>query len=154
VEFVGPGLPAGRVGAATAVIGTRLYVFGGYGLQADGTLGNFGDAYVVDLNGPSHSWKHIDGMPIASRWSSARAIDDRYVMIAGGYADNPVKGFLDGVWLYDALDDISLTCDPLPLPVATMASGVGAGGAFYLAGGEDAMRHRSASFFIGRIRDR
>jgi hypothetical protein len=32
-----------------------------------------------------------------------------------------------------------------------MASGVGEDGTIYLAGGEDAMRHRSATFIIGRL---
>lgn len=170
-EFVGPGMPAGRVGAAAAVVGSKLYVFGGYGLQADGNLGNFGDAYAIDLDRKPRAWARIDNMPVASRWSTARAVtqgvrptgltdptgptaptapEARYLMIAGGYAENPVRGFLDRVWLYDTVNGDYLPCGPLPLAACTMASGVAEDGTIYLAGGEDAMRHRSASFFIGR----
>jgi hypothetical protein len=55
------------------------------------------------------------------------------------------------VWLYDTETDEYIACPALPLPVATMASGVGVDGTVYLAGGEDAMRHRSATFIIGRL---
>lgn len=146
-EFVGPGMPSGRVGAATAVVGTKLYVFGGYGLQADSSLGNFGDAFVLDTAPKIRAWKRIKNPPIASRWSSARALDGRHVMIAGGYGG----GFLDKVWLYDAQSDDYVPCPSLPLPVCTMASGVAGDWTVYLAGGEDAMRRRTASFSIGLI---
>ncbi len=154
VEFVGPTLPAGRVGAASAVVGTKLFVFGGYGLQADRALGNFADAHMTDLGENPRTWMRIKAMPLTMRWSSARAIDDRYVMIAGGYAESQSSGFLDKVWFYDTTDDQYLPCDPLPLPVATMASCVGGDGTIYLAGGEDALRRRSSAFFVGRLGDR
>lgn len=149
VQLVGPGMPDGRVGAASAVVGTRLFIFGGYGLQADGTLGNFGDAYVLDLGQKLQIWRQINPLPIASRWTSARAFDARYIGLFGGYAESPVKSFLDKVWLYDTQTDEYTVCSALTLPVATMASGVRGDGTVYLAGGEDMMRHRSAAFFVG-----
>ncbi len=145
VELVGPGMPAGRVGAAVTAADSTLFVFGGYGLQKDGSLSNFGDAYAIDLRQP-RSWARIADMPAASRWSSGKMVNGRYLMIAGGYGE----GFLDKTWLYDTANDQYLQSTGLPVPACTMAVGVGADGTIYLAGGEDAMKHRSASFFIGR----
>ena len=133
-------LPSGRVGAAVAAIGEKLFVFGGYGYH-EGVLGNFGDAWVFD-----GSWKRLKDMPIPARWTAALALDDHHIGLFGGYGE----GFLDKVFIYDTEQDAYLPSDPLPLPVATMSAGIDKG-TIYLAGGEDLQRHRTDKLFIGQI---
>ena len=141
-----PGAPSGRVGSAAAVSGGKLYVFGGYGIQPDGTLGNFGDAYVLDLSSRfRREWKRIKDMPVPSRWTTALALDERHIGLFGGYGEN----FLDKVLVYDTERDEYLTAKKLPLPVANQAGGVEKG-IVYLAGGEDLQRHRTNALFIGK----
>ena len=48
-------------------LGTRLFVFGGYEVLPDGTLVNFGDAWVMYR---SH-WKRLCDLPLPVRWSVA-----------------------------------------------------------------------------------
>ena len=133
---------AARVGAAVTSCGGKLFVFGGYGIKPDGTLGNFGDAWAFD----GSKWKRLADMPVPARWTTALALDSRHIGLFGGYGE----GFLDKVFLYDTQTDTYSASTPLPLPVANLAGGV-ADGAVYLAGGEDLQRHRSAAFFIGNI---
>ena len=131
----------GRVGAAVAAIGEKLFVFGGYGYH-DGILGNFGDAWVYEKG----SWRRLKDMPVPARWTAALALDDHHIGLFGGYGE----GFLDKVFIYDTEQDTYLPSDPLPLPVATMSAGIDKG-TIYLAGGEDLQRHRTDALFIGRI---
>jgi len=133
---------APRVGAAVASCGGKLFVFGGYGVRPDGTLGNFGDAWRFD----GARWTRLSDMPVPARWTTALALDSRHIGLFGGYGG----GFLDKVFVYDTQTDTYSPSAPLPLPVATLAGGV-ANGTVYLAGGEDLQRHRSAAFFIGKI---
>jgi N-acetylneuraminic acid mutarotase len=134
-----------RVGAAVASCGDRVFVFGGYGVQPDGTLGNFSDAWRFD----SLKWKRLRDMPAPARWTTAIALDSTHVGLFGGYGE----GFLDKVFVYDTETDAYTETTPLPLPVANLAGGV-ADGTVYLAGGEDLQRHRSAALFMGRIMGR
>lgn len=136
---------AARVGAAVVSCRGELFVFGGYGVQPDGTLGNFGDAYTFD----GGRWKRLRDMPVPARWTTALTLDSRRIGLFGGYGE----GFLDKVFVYDMRIDAYSPSTPLPLPVATLAGGV-ADGTVYLAGGEDLQRHRSAALFIGRFTGR
>lgn len=136
-------LPSGfarGTGAATAAIGDTIYVFGGYGVQADGTLGNFGDAWSL-RNGV---WKRVSDMPAKVRWATAVALDSRYIGIFGGYG----KDFLADAYLYDTLRDVYVKSSSLPAAVCNAAGGI-IGDTVYLAGGEDKQRHRSAALVTG-----
>ncbi len=154
LQMVGPGMPSGRVGAAAVVVGTKLFVFGGYGVQADGTLGNFGDAYVRDIGVSSGTWQPTRNVPLASRWTSAVPLDSRQIVLVGGYAESPVAGFLDDTLIYDTDSDRYLQTDPIPCAVATTAAAGDGAATIYVAGGEDAMRHRSAALLVGSLVDR
>lgn len=132
-----------RIGAAMAALGDTAYVFGGYGVRADGTIGNFGDAWSV-RNGV---WKRIRGLPIKLRWATAVALDSRYIGIFGGYGED----FLADVYLYDARRNVYLKSTRMPLAVANAAAST-IGKTVYLAGGEDQKRHRTAALFVGTLR--
>jgi N-acetylneuraminic acid mutarotase len=130
-----------RIGATSAVIGGRVYLFGGYGVQADGTIGNFGDAWLVH----DGVWKQLRDLPVKVRWATAVALDSRYIGIFGGYG----KDFLADVYLYDTTKNVYVKSTRLPSPVCNAAVGV-IGSMVYLAGGEDQKRHRSAALVIGK----
>ena len=152
-ELSVPGAPSGRVGSAVAASDGRLFVFGGYGVRPDGTLGNFSDAYTVDLSRRiGRTWTRIKDTPIASRWTTALGLNERHIGLFGGYADGPAKGFLDKVYIYDAEQDVYKEATTLPQPLANIAGGIGKDMTVYLAGGEDMERHRSASLVLGRPR--
>ncbi len=141
--------PPARVGAAAVACGKRLFVFGGYGLQADGDLGNFKDAYVLDLSKPGvRVWKQIADLPFPIRWATAIALDSNHIGIFGGYGDS----FLDNSFIYNIEKDAYYASSPLPKALAVMSSGIGKNGIIYLAGGEDEPKHRSNAFFIGHWR--
>jgi N-acetylneuraminic acid mutarotase len=146
-ELAFPGSPAARIGAAVAESGGRLYVFGGYGVQPDGGLGNFDDVHVLDIR--RGEWKRLADMPLASRWTSALDLGPGRIGLFGGYADD----FLDRVLIYDAAGDRYVGCTSLPQPAAVMAHGVTKNGTVFLAGGEDAPRRRMPCFFVGRLRN-
>ncbi len=131
-----------RTGAATASIGDRVYVFGGYGVQADGSLGNFGDAWCL----ADGVWKRMADVPVKVRWATAVALDSRYIGIFGGYGDD----FLKDVYLYDTERNAYVKSSSLPLAVCNAAGGI-IDDTVYLAGGEDLQRHRSAALIIGKI---
>ena len=131
---------APRIGAATAAIGDRVYVFGGYGVQPDGTIANFGDAWSVR----GEAWKRLRDMPVRARWATAVALDSRYIGIFGGYGSD----FLADVYLYDTQRDVYVKSTSLPAPVCNAAGGM-IGNTVYLAGGEDKQRHRSAALVMG-----
>lgn len=131
-----------RIGAASAVIGDRVYVFGGCGVQADGTIGNFGDAWSVH----DGVWKRMCDLPVKVRFATAIALDSRYIGIFGGYGED----FLADVYLYDARKNVYVKSTRLPSPVCNAAGGL-IGNIIYLAGGEDQKRHRSAALVIGKI---
>ncbi|MDI6828828.1 MAG: kelch repeat-containing protein [Armatimonadota bacterium] len=141
--------PPARVGAAAVACEKRLFIFGGYGLQADGTLGNFKDAYVLDLSKPGiRVWKQIADLPFPIRWATAIALDSGRIGIFGGYAES----FLDKSFIYHIEKDTYYAYTPIPKATAVMSSGISKDGIIYLAGGEDEPKHRSKSFFIGRWR--
>ncbi|MCL6519490.1 MAG: hypothetical protein K6T99_06620 [Armatimonadetes bacterium] len=146
-EIILPNAPSPRIGAAVASCGKQLFVFGGYGVQADGKLGNFNDAYVLDLSKPGiRLWKRIANLPIPVRWASAVALDSDNIGIFGGYGEY----FLDKSFIYNIEKDTYRIDSPIPKATAIMASGISRDGIIFLAGGEDEPKHRTASFFIGR----
>jgi|GEM_PF-1668138 len=138
--------PRARIGAAFVACGKRLFVFGGYGPQEDETIGNFGDAWVMEVS-RIPKWKRIHNMPIPARWVTAITLDDTHIALLGGFGDK----FLNEIFIYDTEKDEYLHAGTMPKACAAMASGQTKDGTIYLAGGEDEMRHRSSSLFIGRI---
>ncbi len=133
-----------RTGSAAAVIGDRLYVFGGHGIHEDDKLANFVDSWVLDRG----AWKQLKDTPVPTRWATALALDSRRIGLFGGYAEGPTPGFIPDVYIYDAKTDTYAKSDSIPLPVCNLAAGV-IGGKVYLAGGEDIAKHRASALFVG-----
>lgn len=139
--------PLGRVGAALASVGKRLYVFGGYGVGADGSVANLGDAYVIDLSRRTgRAWKRLKDLPQPARWMTAVALDTRYIGLLGGYTET----FVPDVLIYDTETDEYFEAAPLPYAACTLAVGV-VKDTLFVAGGEDKPRHRTDAVAIGRI---
>lgn len=134
---------AGRIGAALTVAGDAIYLFGGIGIQPDGTLGNFGDAWTY-RNG---AWNRLRDLPVKARFTAAVAIDSRHIALCGGYSDT----FLADVYIHDTEQDSYTKSDAMPLAACNQADGV-ISGYIYLSGGEDKMKHRSDSLLVGEIR--
>lgn len=135
-----PGGFAARTGIASAVIGDGLFVFGGHGVQKDGALGNFDDAWVMQ----GATWKRISNPPVPSRWTVALPLDGARIGLFGGYGE----GFLAQTLIYDTDKDTYTQSTALPLAVCNQAAGI-IGDTIYLAGGEDIARHRASALFIG-----
>lgn len=86
-------------------------------------------------------------LPYPIRGITAVALDDRRILLAGGYKDDDT-GFVADALLYDTQSgEYSPTT---PLPYAAMVSLVKSGDWLYCLGGEDRKKHRSDAVF--RIR--
>jgi N-acetylneuraminic acid mutarotase len=141
-----PGGPAAI--AAIASVGDRIYLFGGCAPTGPGTIRNLDHAYSYAAS--TGQWHHLRSLPVAARSISAVALDDRFILLAGGYTasqDDAKKhgtdyGFTPAAWIYDTVHDTYERMEPLPLPVAGMEF-VMHGAAVFGIGGEDRMRGRS-----------
>lgn len=130
--------------AATAFNQKGLYIFGGMKMH-NGQVQNLADAWFYDVK--KQRWKPLRPLPIAARGMAACAISEKYFLLAGGFSDH----YLNQVLLYDVKKDIYTPLTPLPCAVMGFQM-VYADGAVYVTGGEDAPRHRSNLFFVGRIK--
>jgi N-acetylneuraminic acid mutarotase len=150
-------MPAGRVTTfATAVLGSRVYLFGGCSMASAGKLINRDDAYRFDI--PSGKWQPLRPLPLANRGISAVTLDDRRILLSGGYTAPEDKakakpadfGFTGAVLIYDMEKDQYSQATPLPLTVAGMET-VMAGWDIVGMGGEDRMRGRTSRVLLGRF---
>jgi len=142
-------LPHGAVAMpAAAVAGGRIYLFGGCSMPAPGNLVNRDDALSFDP--ATGGWRRLRSLPSANRGISAAVVDDRYIVLYGGYtatqqqaAGKPAGfGFTASVLIYDVAADSYHEAAPAP----EAAAGVEIlyhGGAIFAAGGEQRMRERS-----------
>lgn len=104
--------PIARVEALTAVIGARLYVFGGFerGLRAS----TRSDLY----NPETDTWDRIADLPMPVTHAGV-AIDGPHVWVAGGFiGDHPGRA-TDLVWRYDSLTNRWDAMPSLPEPRAS-----------------------------------
>src|SRR5205085_8423251 len=77
-------LPQGGLAMpAAAAVHTRVYLFGGCSMKSAGALVNHDDAYSFDTG--SSRWTRLRPLPHANRGMTAAALDDRYILLAGGY---------------------------------------------------------------------
>lgn len=139
-----PDFPGGpSINVAVAAAGERLWVFGGGSWDVTaGRLRNSAESWCYDP--ATRAWRALAPLPAAGRGIAALALDDRHVLLAGGFVDHP-----DGARVTDACAIYDTTTDrytPAPsLPVAVMLTAlVRLDGHIYALGGEDAPRHRSA----------
>jgi hypothetical protein len=142
--------------AAASVAGGTVYLFGGCTMPAPGDLRNRAEVHVYDPD--RGAWKRLRDLPRANRGLTAHALNDRTILLFGGYTATPQEaagkppdfGFTSQVWAYDIASDTYGSAAPMPLA----ASGVEflrLGNSLYGAGGEDRMRHRSARIFASPV---
>ncbi len=137
---------AGLTTGTAAVLGERLFVFGGARWNAQrATVENHGTAHAYSVT--EKSWSALPPLPHAARGLTAIALDARRIYLAGGYRNDEVE-FVADAYLFDLQ---ARTYTPAtPLPYAGMVSLVIVGDWLYCLGGEDRKRHRSDAVF--RIR--
>jgi N-acetylneuraminic acid mutarotase len=138
----GPDLPSARQDAATAVLGGRIYVIGGFGPDSSPTNTTFvlEPSAGTNLN-PSPDLPPLPTLPLGS-WSASRSIPeavdhaaaaslDGYIYVAGGTIEKMVT---NKFWRYDPIADSWASLPPLPIPRygPTMQA---LGGKLYLVGG-------------------
>ncbi|MDB6028667.1 MAG: galactose oxidase [Verrucomicrobiales bacterium] len=141
-----PDFPGGNLIVPTAAaIGGQLYVFTGGYIDTNAQAVNVNSAFAYNIN--NRTWKKINPYPLAVRGLASCALDDRYILLGGGYTN----GFSDVSYLYDTKTDAYLKNRPLPYPA--MATFLKTGDNLYWLGGEDKMRHRSELVYVTKWRE-
>ncbi|MFN0166447.1 MAG: kelch repeat-containing protein [Bryobacteraceae bacterium] len=82
-----------RVGAMTAAVNGRMYVFGGYDLWYENNqrrIKNLSDAYRYDPS--TDRWEQLPALPAGARNCGAVAWKDRYILLIGGIMEIPGGG--------------------------------------------------------------
>jgi N-acetylneuraminic acid mutarotase len=134
--------PAFVTGAAAACAG-RLFAFGGARWDTEAkTVANLSSAHAYF---PAEKrWEKLRPLPYAVRGITAVALDDRHILLAGGYKDD-ATGFVTDALLYDTQS--GEYAPTTPLPYAAMVSFVKSGDWLYCLGGEDKKKHRTDAVF-------
>jgi len=105
----------GRSEAQGAVVGTKLYVFGGYERVADGSLDAFRDAQVYDLG--TNTWQLKAPMPEAIT-HAAIVVDGATIWLLGGYLGDVPHLSTSHVWKYNTNTNTWSAGPSLPAPRA------------------------------------
>ena len=103
--------PLARTEAATAVVGGRLYLFGGF-------IAGLETSSQVDVYDPAaDTWSRAKDMPTRPTHENA-AVDGHVVWLAGGFLGKHPGPATHDVWKYDAAADTWTAGPPLPEPRA------------------------------------
>jgi N-acetylneuraminic acid mutarotase len=106
--------PLGLTEAESAVVGNKMYVFGGYYTTFPNYLAT-ARAEAYDL--ASNTWSAIADVPSPFTHGGCTA-DDRYVYLAGGYISNYSTGqqtfATKNTWRYDTISNTWSAMTPLP----------------------------------------
>lgn len=130
--------------SAHACVSDKIYFFGGYSISPGGDVLNHDDAFSFDCN--THEWTSLEKLPSAAHGSSAVALDNRWIVILGGYGTD----FLKTVLIYDTAHDHYEEETPLPIGLLDTHFSLYKD-VIYGAGGEDRMRGRTSEFLAGRL---
>jgi N-acetylneuraminic acid mutarotase len=135
-----PAYPESSLTTAAAVgLSEGLWVFGGARWDAAAkTVVNHAAAHVFD--GRTGRWRALPPLPHATRGLAAVALDEKTILLAGGYR-NEVVEFVADAFLFDVEREVYTPAPPLPY--AAMVTLVRAGDWLYCLGGEDRKRHRT-----------
>lgn len=142
-----PAYPSGpHIHVALVSAGGRLWAFSGARWDESlRKLRNSAEAWSYDPAG--RLWRPLAPLPFAARGVAIVALDERHLLLAGGYRDDaggarPTTACV----IYDTeKNDYRAAPD---LPTAVMLAGlVRLGSDLYVLGGEDAPRHRSAQVY-------
>jgi N-acetylneuraminic acid mutarotase len=93
-----PALAQGRMGAAVAAVGGRIWVFGGYDLHYEGgqrQVKVFGDAWVLDPG--TGKWERLPDAPQPLYGGAAAVVGERWVVIGGGVVESAAGDFEQSV---------------------------------------------------------
>ncbi len=136
--------PNPEVGYRTAaVIGGNLALFGGATIDKAGQLQLCDAVWLFDLE--QLTWNRGTKLPAPLRDSSAVALDERFVLIAGGVEDAKPKRapsrdarviLTHRCWLYDLVENKFIMAEPLRLAVADNGL-ANVDGKLFVIGGED-----------------
>jgi N-acetylneuraminic acid mutarotase len=130
------GMPDGPVALrGSAVVKGRIYLFGGCTAESATAVRNVDEAWQFDPN--SNDWKKLRSLS-PMRSMSAMAIDDRRILLAGGFSES----FSDAVQVYDTVLDRYEPFANLPFKAAGIEF-VRLENFIFGLGGEDRMRGRS-----------
>jgi N-acetylneuraminic acid mutarotase len=125
--------------AAAVALGERLFVFGGARWDAAAkTVVNHAAAHVYDVT--AGRWRALPPLPHPGRGLAAVALDERRILLAGGYRDDAVE-FVADAFVFDVATATYVPAPPLPY--AAMVTLVRDGEWLYCLGGEDRKRHRT-----------
>jgi N-acetylneuraminic acid mutarotase len=139
-------MPQGRVALpGLAASGNHVYLFGGFSASTSGEALNRSEAYRFDPQ--TDQWTALRPLPAAVRGLSAVVMDQRYILLSGGYTDS---GFSAAVYLYDVEEGQYRPVTPLPFPVMGMEMLV-RDRMIWGLGGEDKTRSRTARVIEGII---
>ncbi len=142
-------LPQGAVAMPAATkAGGRVYLFGGCSMKTAGALVNRDDAYAFEAG--TRKWTRLKPLPKANRGMTALLLDDRHILLAGGYTATLAEaagkpgdfGFAAEVWIYDIQTDSYTAATPLPFAAAGVEL-LAHSQTVYALGGEQRMKGRS-----------
>ncbi|WP_414660309.1 Kelch repeat-containing protein [Horticoccus sp. 23ND18S-11] len=140
---------AGLTTGTAAALGDRMFVFGGARWDAtDKKVVNHRSAHVYSV--ATNRWEKLPALPHPGRGYCAVTLDDRHILVAGGYRNDEVE-FVADAYLFDVTSRTYLPTRPLPY--AGMVGLVQAGEWLYCLGGEDKKRHRTDAVFRIRWRE-
>jgi hypothetical protein len=118
--------------AATAAAGA-IFLFGG---ASGDPIRNRDDAFSFDLR--TQSWQCLRPLPEPMRGAAAVALDDRHIVLCGGYSSH----FRSDVLIYEIQSDCYFPADPLRFGLMGAEFSL-AGNLLIGAGGEDRIASRS-----------
>lgn len=137
-------MPIGRAESPSAVVGGKLYVFGGY-INSTYTPTRRSDVYDASTN----SWKQIAHLPVGLT-HAAVAADRSNIYLAGGYPGKSPSGqafATKDVWKYNIATNTYTRMPSLP-----QARGGGAmtnlNGELHFFGGSDSLRQDKADHWV------
>ncbi len=143
-----PGGPCIHVALAAA--GGHVWAFTGGRWDANQRrLINVKEAW--SYNPTAHIWRALTSAPCSARGVGALALDERYILLAGGHRDMPGgPRVISSCFVYDTIRD---TYHIVPdLPIGVMLAGlVRLENEVYVLGGEDSPRHRSDRVFRATV---
>jgi N-acetylneuraminic acid mutarotase len=123
-----PNLPSPRTWTQQAVVGTKLYVFGGF----NGNVTS-GDAWVLDIDNVEAGWTAISAMPETRAMGYATTVNNK-IYIVGGVGNDATRAARGTVLEYDPTADTYTPRATMDVP--TWASGYAtAGTKIYSMGG-------------------
>lgn len=126
--------------AASVVVGQELFIFGGARHDPVTQVVNLSTAWAFDAG--KSTWRRLQPYPFVVRGASAVMLDQRHILIAGGYGGEPAD-FTAAAFIYDTRRDAYMKT--MDLPIAALVGLVRAGDFVYCLGGEDKMKHRIAT---------